>query len=424
MKKRAILVALLFAMPAYAAYDGHRGWYIQDEGIHHAIREWWNIDIVFATGGNYSLTASFEYEKETPAANLFFTLFDRDADMVYDLGSYNDDIAALQHHGSWGVNLTYHCSWLRGTYPRYRVHFERNNVVVDATLEAVSRYVFVVEDEGGILPIGLGYYRYAFIPKCVATGWMSIDGVVTNFEGVGYYEHVWGNWSYHNPLRGATLKPYLTLARWWWEHANITWDAFTLSTNNPFGYDWAWGAFDNGWSMFYGAVPFWIGEIPFGVLYLFRDGEVMEFGDISYRYIDGVFYHGFYIPTAIKVTAEGAGTLSLVLKMGTTPHVYEDELDSLYWDRLILYENPGRVTGTYVDKQGNTTSLAGFCEVEIERQGSIFQYLMLQLSRNAGMFEILFISCLLNVIFGIEFSLNPFTLHFSFSHIGEHTSQG
>jgi len=424
VKKLTVLVAFLFAMPAYAVYDAHHGWNFRDEGFHDAIREWWNIDIVFTTGGNYSLTASFEYEKETPAANLFFTLFDRDTDAVYDLGSYNDDISVLRHHGSHGVNLTYNASWLRGSYPSYMVHFERKDVVVEAKINAESRYVCVVENEGGILPMGFGYYRYAFIPKCGVTGWMSIDGVTKNFEGTGYYEHVWGNWSYHNPLRGATAKPYLMLARWWWEHKNITWDTITVSTNNPFGYDWAWGAFSNGWSIFYGAVPFWIGEIPFGVLYLFRDGEVMEFGGISYRYLDGVFYHGFYIPTTIKVTAEGAGTLSLILKMNHAPHIYEDELDSPYWDRLILYESPGYVAGTYLDEEGHTTPLAGFCEVEIERQGSIFQYLMVQLSRHATVFELLFISCLLDIIFEVELSLNPFSIHFSFSHIGEHNTEG
>ncbi len=109
--------------------------------------------------------------------------------------------------------------------------------------------------------------------------------------------------------------------------------------------------------------------------------------------------------------------------MNSTPHVYEDELDSPYWDRLILYENPGNVTGTYLDEGGHATPLSGFCEVEIERQGSIFQYLMVQLSHHTSVFEFLFISCLLNIIFEMELSFNPFSFHFSFSHIGEHGTE-
>ena len=438
MKKLPILIALVFLLSGYAnnpiyanntvhapIYANMKNmWNPSYDGYHDCIREWWNVDAFIKTDKNYSITASFEYEKETPAANLFFTIFDWDEGKVYDLGSYGDNISALKCVGKYSVNISYGSSWMKGRYPFYKVHFENKGIVVEMELIAESRAKFVAEGEGGILPMGFGYYRYLFIPKCIVKGQIFIDGNVENFKGVAYYEHVWGNWSYHNPLRGVTAKPYLMLARWWWEHKNITWDTITVSTNNPFGYDWAWGAFSNGWSIFYGAVPFWIGEIPFGVLYLFRDGEVMEFGGISYRYLDGVFYHGFYIPTTIKITAEGAGTLSLILKMNHAPHIYEDELDSPYWDRLILYESPGYVAGTYLDEEGHTTPLAGFCEVEIERQGSIFQYLMVQLSHHATVFELLFISCLLDIIFEVELSLNPFSIHFSFSHIGEHNTEG
>ncbi|HHO56934.1 MAG TPA: hypothetical protein ENJ70_00080, partial [Thermoplasmatales archaeon] len=35
------------------------------DGFHDAIREWWNVDAFIKGDGNYSITASFEYEKET-----------------------------------------------------------------------------------------------------------------------------------------------------------------------------------------------------------------------------------------------------------------------------------------------------------------------------------------------------------------------
>ena len=59
------------------------------------MREWWNIDAFFNCGKNFSITSSFEYERETPAANLFLTIFDHDSNKVYDLGAYEESIDKL-----------------------------------------------------------------------------------------------------------------------------------------------------------------------------------------------------------------------------------------------------------------------------------------------------------------------------------------
>lgn len=417
MKKFAILAITIFMIPANAYFYTNDSWNLEYDGYHDCIREWWNVDAFIKADKNYSITASFEYEKETDAANLFFTIFDWDEKIVYDLGSYGDNISALQCKGKYSVNLTYGKSWMRGSYPSYKVHFENKGIVVEMELIAESEAKFVVEEEGGVLPMGLGYYRYLFIPKCKAIGWISIDGEIKNFEGIAYYEHVWGNWSYHNPLKGATIAPYINLARWWWENKNISFSSLTLSSNNPFGYDWAWIAFENGWSIFYGVVPFWIEEIPFGVMYLYNGGEILEFGSINYEYLDGVFYAGTYIPTKIKVVAQGEGKLSFIMEMDNEPHVYEDDLHSFYWKKLILYECPGNVNGYYEDSNGERINLTGNCEIEIERQISVLEYAMFKITPYSSGFEIIFLSYLLNFMIVFQLSLHPFSIDFSFSNI-------
>ncbi len=417
MKKFAILAVIIFIFPANAYFYTNDSWNLEYDGYHDCIREWWNVDAFIKADKNYSITASFEYEKETDAANLFFTIFDWDEKIVYDLGSYGDNISALQCEGKYSVNLTYEKSWMRGNYPSYKVHFENKDIVVEMELIAESEAKFVVEEEGGILPMGLGYYRYLFIPKCKAIGWIFIDGEIKNFEGVAYYEHVWGNWSYHNPLKGATISPYINLARWWWENKNISFNSLTLSSNNPFGYDWAWISFENGWSIFYGVVPFWIEEIPFGVMYLYNGDKILEFGSINYEYLDGVFYAGTYIPTKIKVVAQGEGKLSFIMEMNNEPHVYEDDLHSFYWKKLILYECPGNVNGYYEGIDGRRINLTGNCEIEIERQISVLEYAMFKITPYSNGFELIFLSYLLNFMIVFQLSLYPFSIDFSFSNI-------
>ena len=417
MKNLLVLFILLIIFPVNAYQQHSHKWLDEYDGYHNCIREWWNIDAFIQAEKNYSITASFEYEKETPAANLFFTVFDWDEKKAYDCGSYGDGISTIHCSGKYEANISYGKSWLRGAYPRYKVHFENKGIIVDMEIHAEARAVFVAEGEGGILPMGLGYYRYMFIPKCRATGWIFIDGKLQEFTGVAYYEHVWGNWSYHTPLKGCTIKPYISLAKWWWENKNISFHSISFSSNNPFGYDWAWMSFDNGWSMFYGVIPFWVEEIPFGIAYLYDGEKVVEMGGINYEYLDGIIYGDVYIPTKIKVDMEGEGKLSLVMEMDNEAHVYEDKLRSIYWKKLILYECPGKISG-YYEKDGQKLELRGRCEIEIERQVSVLEYLSLKIVPEKNGVRILFLSCLLGVAIELQISFSPFSINFSFSHIG------
>ncbi|HEC76488.1 MAG TPA: hypothetical protein ENI33_04430 [Thermoplasmatales archaeon] len=416
MKKIAILLTIIFILPVNGFYNKFNEWSGNFEGRHECIREWWNVDAFIEADKNYSITMSFEYEKETPASNMFFTLFDWSEKSVYNLSSYNDELSALKCSEKNFLNLTYKNSWMRGKYPFYILHLESKGIILDMKITAEAEPKFVVEEQGGVLPIGFGYYKYVFIPKCKARGTLFIDGSLKKFEGTAYYEHVWGNWSYHNPLKGNAIKYYFKLAGWWWKNKNISSGSLTISSDNPFGYDWAWIAFDNGWSMFYGVIPFWIREIPLGVIYLYNGKDIVEFGKINYKYVNGTFYKGAYIPNKICFTAEGEGKLKLVMEMKNTPHIYEDELKSFYWKKLILYECPGFINGWY-ENRDEKINLSGKCEIEIEREVSIFEYNMLRINPYSDGFELIFLSYIMNFVITLQLFFNPFSINLSFSNI-------
>jgi len=410
-----MVVAVVFASIVFS-YQPPSSDAADFDGFHNTTREWWNVDAFIHGEGNYSLTASFEYERETPAANLFLTFFDWDQNGTYDFGSYGDNISSIKCQGDDYISVSYGDSWLMGAYPHYTFHFERENFVAELNLTAISSPQFVAEEEGGMLPMGMGYYRYLFIPKCSVTGWIIFNGARENVEGIAYYEHVWGNWSYHHPMRGASIKPYVNLTRWWIENANISMNGFVISSNNPFGYDWAWIVFDNGWTLFYGTIPFWIDGFPFSIFYLYDGEKIREFGKISYEYIHGVFCDDTYIPTAIKVHGEGNGELFFEMHMSQKPHIYRDKLTSLLWKELILYESPGKVSGFYMDG-GKRVNLTGRCEMEMERQVSVFGYNLAGIVKTGKGFEFVFLSTHLNVSLKITLTLFPFSIDFSFSHI-------
>ena len=357
----------------------------ENEGDHYPCsREWWNVDAFFvANGKNWSLTASFEYEMETPACNLFLTLFNLDDGTCYSLGSYGDEIGALLHEKG-DVDVRYEESWMKGRYPHYFVHFERGEFIINMRYTAVSPPKFVAEDiSNGILPMGFGYYIYGIIPFCIVEGNISINGNTFPLSGKGYYEHVWGNWTYGNPLSNPSnfekvASAYYHLGKWWLNHHKLSIpSSVTLaSDNNMFGYDWVWATFSNNWSLFYGNILFWVMKGPvFGILYLVTsDGEYITFCDIHHEYGKMVYVEEYdvYFPSEIFITAkEGTKKLSLHFSMKTDVHTYWDtNLSSKYWRAIALWEAPGIVNGYYTDGEINIT-LNGKCEIEPERQISI-----------------------------------------------------
>ncbi|MEA2054453.1 MAG: hypothetical protein U9O96_04980 [Candidatus Thermoplasmatota archaeon] len=405
-------------------------WDPEDEGNHFPCgREWWNVDAFFVLEGmgNWSLTASFEYEMETPASNLFLTVFDMDNGDCYSLGSYGDGVETLSHEKN-RVELQYYNSWMKGLYPEYVVHFERKNFVINLCCTAVTPPKWVADEiSNAILPMGLGYYRYGFIPLCDITGDITIGNETMKLYGSGYYEHVWGNWTYGNPFKnhsdiGNVSSAYINLAKWWLSHHSVSVPssiAFS-SDNNMFGYDWIWSSFDNGWSMFYGNVPFWVCEGPaFGILYLVSDGgQYIEFSNIVYEYGGMVYVEEYdvYYPSEIEINArEGNQILSLHFRMVCDVHTYLDtNLSSSYWQAIFLWESPGYVSGYYFDGEKNIT-LNGRCEMEPERQVSRWGHTSLSVNFTTlpdGLgIEILFISHFLGA--GVEVIFQLFPLRFS-----------
>ncbi|MFO8132518.1 MAG: lipocalin-like domain-containing protein [Thermoplasmatota archaeon] len=369
-----------------SVYTGASDWSASDEGAHFPCsREWWNVDAVMTldSGARWTLTSSFEYERETPACNLFLTLFNLSSGDSYSLGSYGDPIGTLSFEKNQ-VNLSYGDSWMQGRYPSYRVHFERRNVTVDLQLNATTPPKWVADSiSGAVLPMGLGSYRYGFIPRCTVSGTMTMDNVSHRVTGTGYYEHVWGNWTYSNPLRSGsglehTLKAYGQLAGWWLSHreGNPSSSIGFATESNMFGYDWIWASFDSGWSLFYGNIPFWVTEGPaFGILYLVTpDGRYLTFSDIAFSYTSMAYapeYDAYY-PTGIELEARhNEHHVALNCTMACDVNTYLDtNLSSSLWQAIYLWESPGPIAGVY-SNESNTVSLNGTCEIEPMRQISV-----------------------------------------------------
>ncbi|KAA0007272.1 MAG: hypothetical protein FE045_00540 [Thermoplasmata archaeon] len=413
MKLLALMAFIIIIANPFLSINPEKG----DEKKY--MREWWNIDAFFNCGKNFSVTASFEYERETPAANLFLTIFDHDSNKVYDLGAYEESIDKLIVEKNV---VRYEDCWIKiGNV--YEAYFERKGVELYIKLEAMAPMQKIAAGIASNLPFGFGYYNYTFISKCMASGWIKIDGSKSNFTGIGYYEHVYGNWSYNKPMRffsGNVLKDYMALYKWWRENMSIDFKNFTIWTNNPFGYDWSWGFFDNGYTLFFGNIPFWIKNVPMGIIYLYDGKKYHEFKLISYEYMEGKYYNGSFFPTKFRIKAiDGGSTLILNFEMKYKPHIYEDRLSSHYWKNLILYECPGTIYGWL--NGSKSIALNGKGEIEIERQNSIFDYALLSISLKFPYpfgIELYFLSYLLKLSLSMQLYLAPPFFNFSFSKIG------
>jgi hypothetical protein len=368
-----------------SVYTGASTWCPADEGAHYPCsREWWNVDAIMTldNGARWTLTSSFEYEQETPACNLFLTLFNLSSGTSYSLGSHGDPIGTLIFEKNT-VNLSYHDSWMQGSYPSYQVHFQRFNVTIDLRLNATTPPKWVADSiSNAVLPMGLGSYRYGFIPRCEVVGTMTMDNETHSITGTGYYEHVWGNWTYSNPLQSSsgiegTLAAYGRLGAWWLSQRSRLPERVGFATeSNMFGYDWIWASFDNGWSLFYGNIPFWVTEGPaFGVLYIVSpQGRYLTFSDVEFSYgsMQYVAAYDAYYPTNIALTARhGEHRVTLNCTMACDVHTYLDtNLSSALWKAIYLWESPGPITGAY-HNESSTVILNGTCEIEPMRQVSI-----------------------------------------------------
>ncbi len=382
-------------------YETFNPWTAADDGEHFpCVMEWWCAEAFFQSEKDkrsFSLKSAlvewFESKKKI-GSNVNITLFDQQHNNHYVFYSRDDTKKLCSQKNTFHV--AYEESWLTGKYPHYQMHFvdPKHNITLDLQYQAESVPHWVAQDvTGGWLPLGLGFYRYGFIPKCRLTGTITIEDEIHPVRGVGYYEHVWGDFSYSSPLKNLlnlskTIGTYSRLILWWLSnhHRRIPRSLKFSTENNPLGYDWVWAVFDNGWTLFYGNIMFWIMQGPTaGSLIFSKDGkQYTEFCDVHFRYnkIRYAREFDFYYPSELEIVAlKGTEKLSLIFKMtaDTAREYISPFKGNKFWHGLAICESPGEVSGCYSNGD-KTVPLHGFCKIEPQRQISRLGHNSLQIN--------------------------------------------
>ncbi|MBU0496748.1 MAG: hypothetical protein KKC68_09090 [Candidatus Thermoplasmatota archaeon] len=375
-------------------------WTPEDEQEHFpSVMEWWAVEAFFKTLKDYTnwcLKVAFTewYENKDRIGSISnITLFNLDTN-THIIYYKRDDVNKLRSDPD-KLHISFEKSSISGAFPKYHMHFvdPDKDIIIDFDLIAQAYPHWIAQDiTKGWLPLGLGFYRYGFIPKNLLIGTIQLDGKIKPMEGIGYYEHVWGDFLYDNPLGNVkgikkTLRTYWHLIEWWLsKHTPRIPHSITFSTeNNPFGYDWAWAVFDNGWSLFYGNLMFWVMDGPvMGSLMLTKDGkQYEEFSNMKCHYTKTRYaqHYDFYYPTEFEVSAqEGKKQLFLKFSMTKEPREYVNLFPyaQQLWMGLAICEGPGRVVGFYDDGK-QRISLTGICKIEPQRQLSLLGHNTLKL---------------------------------------------
>jgi hypothetical protein len=372
---------------------GHtlNSWVLHDErGDASRFLEWWATEAFFISQEDkkrWSLKVAFsegfvESKRRGVVCNM--TLFDQDTNKQYVYYLRTPDVHLQTNSEIFDVH--YDDSYMRGSYPTYQMHFhdQKHEIEIDFTTHAESFPHWVAQDvTHGWLPIGVGLYRYGFIPKIKISGTMKIQEKTFTIQGNGYFEHVYGSFDYEHPLVTLsgffkTIWVYKKLVFWWLQNRRMKIPkSLTLITeNNPLGYDWVWGLFDNGWSLFYGNAMFWIADgLAAGILIFTKDGKnYTEFSNITFHYnkVLSAKGHDFYYPSELEIIAKkGKETLHLTCSMTSDSREYvRSPREYKFWIGLAICEAPGVINGTYDDGE-QTTVLQGVCKIEPQRELSI-----------------------------------------------------
>ena len=374
-------------------------WTAEDEGEHFpSVIEWWGAEAFFKSvedNKRWSLKGSLTEwltKEKKPGSNIIITLFDLGNNKHFSYYSRNDSAKLESAKDSFSVR--YSNSFMKGSYPNYEMHFRdsKNNIGLDIRYHAESLPHWIAQEvTNGWLPMGLGFYRYGFIPKNHLSGTMKIKDKTFSIEGNGYFEHVWGDFSYTNPLLYVselkkTISTYSKLIGWWIHNRKIRIpESIMLSTeNNPLGYDWVWALLDNGWSLFYGNILFWIMKGPAaGTLILSKDGKTYtEFCNINFQYNKTRYAknYDFYYPSELVITAQRKRE-KLYLRFEMTAESREFLLrftGRKNFLGLVICEAPGIVEGYYFDGE-KKIKLNGICKMEPQRQTSVIGHNSLKL---------------------------------------------
>jgi len=363
-------------------------WTPYDEKEHSPCAiEWWCVEGFFKTLENnkrWAVKGSFTelYKGEYGLGmNTNLTLFNLDED-THTIYYFRDDERKLDIIEK-PFTIKFKDTYIQGKYPLYKIKFKdpKNKIDLYLNYNAKAMPHWVSQDvSNGYLPMGSGFYRYGFIPRIKLDGKLIIKDKSFNIEGEGYFEHVWGNISYINPLLNISelkksIEIYSKLVGWWIKnHKPKIPRSLVFSTeNNPFGYDWVWAILDNGWSIFYGNILFFVMKGPIaGTLILTKDGEkYTEFCNVTFEYITREYSkkYDIYYPTEIRAVAK-KGEEKLVLNFKNTNKISKLICPIKYrkkiWTAFVIYEEPGEVNGYYQNGE-NKVSLSGKCKIEPQR---------------------------------------------------------
>ena len=375
-------------------------WTAEDERKHpSSTLEWWSVLGFFTSKEDpkhWSLKATLSEGITDPqhfGSLTNIALLDEDAHHQYVFIDRKLNSEMKTRQDVFEVNLD--DSSMKGKYPLYEVRIRdpKNDILIEITLHAEAFPHWVAQEaSNGWLPMGLGVFRYGFIPKLKITGTMTIQGKRLSIEGTGYFEHVWGNFSFIDPLSqhrnlGKTLGVYARLLGWWLSQQNprIPSSLMWSTENNPLGYDWAWAVLDNGWTMFYGNIlGFFMEGLAMGLLILSKDGKTYtEFGDLSFRYTKTTFaqQYDFLYPTELEITAHhNEETLRLRFTMTSTSREYLSRFSQgKFWLGFVICEAPGIVEGEYT-KGTERIHLKGTCKIEPQRQVSVLGHNSLRIN--------------------------------------------
>lgn len=372
-----------------AAESSYNPWKKQDEMVHpHSAMEWWAVEAFFKTKDDvqYSVKVAlnnWQTKAGQIGTNFVFTLFNQNKETVISF-DHRDDTQRIKSEKQ-GFHISFNKQKITGSFPQYKMTFmdEQHDIILELAMTATVYPRWVAQQAtNGWLPIGLGFYRYGFIPKCTLNGTLSIKGEQTSISGTGYFEHVWGNFTYHRSGAefGGLKKTIQTYARLTgaWMHQNKPRipDSIGFATeNNPLGYDWAWAVFDNGWTLFYGNILFWIMQGPVaGSLIVTKDGQHYdELFNVHFEYVKTkkADKFSFEYPTCFRLHAHhGKEHWDLCFTMQKPIREYTVSFHKQrYWKGLVICEAPGVVEGTYTNEK-QSIPLKGICKIEPQRQVS------------------------------------------------------
>lgn len=360
----------------------------EDDSEHFpCVIEWWGVEAFFQDTNKIkrwsykgSLTQWIK-KNNTPGSNFISTLFDINEGKHSSYYSRRD-FEKLKFDNS-KFEARYDDCFIKTRYPDYEMKFidPKNDVRLFMKYEPISLPHWVAQNlTNGWLPMNLGLSRYGFVPRSKLKGKIRIKGEEFDINGEGYFEHLWGNFSYTNPFKyisevKKSISVYSKLMMRWFKsrETKIPKSIVFSSENNPVGYDWAWAVFDNGSSLFLGNSLFWVSKGPFfGLLIFTKDGkDYTEFYNVQFKYLKTRYIkeYDFYYPSEFSINAsEDNKHLRLRFKMTVESREFLMKLSGKK-KAFFICEAPGIIEGYYYDGKEHL-KLKGHCKIEPQRQTS------------------------------------------------------